>query len=141
MATEFHTGLPASGTLTLQCCGRCRQVNYPPRELCGNCLADELHWQPVADGGVVQSLTQLNYSLEPEYHRHLPWAIASVVLECGPVALVHLAPGIAIGARVAVRVIRDQASNRMLLATDMNTQSQQAVSDWLQTVEFEEIQS
>jgi len=45
MAATFSTGLPNATDLTLQCCGQCQQVNYPPRELCGHCLADSL-WNP-----------------------------------------------------------------------------------------------
>jgi len=139
MRTKFHTGLPASATLILQRCGSCQRVNYPPRELCGHCLADDLHWQAVADGGVVQSLTLLNYSLEPDYAQHLPWTVASVLLDCGPIALAHLAPEIAIGARVRLRVIQDRAGNRMLAATGIDAAAQPGERAWLQSVGFREI--
>ena len=141
MTAVFRTGLPATGALTLQRCGRCRHVNYPPRELCGHCLADDLQWQPVADGGVVQSLTRLSYSLEPAYAEHLPWAIASIRLDCGPIALAHLAPGIACHARVALRAIQDRAGNRMLLATGIDTEAQRLLAGWLQSVGFKEIRA
>jgi uncharacterized OB-fold protein len=141
MAAVFHTGLPASGSLTLQCCGRCRQVSYPPRELCGHCLADELQWQPVADRGVVQSLTRINYSLEPDYNRHLPWTVGSILLDCGPVVLAHLPPGIDTGMAVSVRVIQDSAGNRMLLAAGIDPESQQQAARWLNSVGFKEVQS
>lgn len=139
MPTEFHTGLPASATLTLQRCGSCQQVNYPPRELCGHCLADDLQWQAVADSGVVQSLTRLNYSLEPDYAQHLPWTVASVLLDCGPIALAHLTPGIATGARVRLRVIQDRAGNRMLAATGTDAAARPGERAWLQSVGFREI--
>ncbi|MEE4144522.1 MAG: OB-fold domain-containing protein [Halieaceae bacterium] len=141
MATVFHTGLPDSASLTLQCCGRCRQVSYPPRELCGHCLADELQWQPVADRGVVQSLTRINHSLEPDYNRHLPWTIGSIALDCGPVALAHLPPGTDSGAVVRVRVIQDKAGNRMLVATGIDAEAQRQAAHWLHTVGFQELQS
>lgn len=139
MPTEFHTGLPASATLTLQRCGNCQRVNYPPRELCGHCLADDLHWESVADTGVVQTLTRLNYSLEPDYAQHLPWSVASVLLDCGPIALAHLAPDIATGARVRLRVIEDRAGNRMLAATGTDAAAHPGEREWLQTVGFREI--
>ena len=141
MPTEFHTGLPATGTLTLQRCGRCQRVNYPPRELCGACLADDLHWQAVADTGVVQSLTRLGYSLEPGYAQHLPWTVASVLLDCGPIALAHLAPGLETGARVALRVVEDEAGNRMLAASGTDPAARQREQGWLQTVGFREIEA
>jgi uncharacterized OB-fold protein len=137
--TIFQTGLPASGTLTLQRCGQCEHINYPARELCGNCLADALQWHPVPATGTVQSLSRLDYSLEPAYAAHLPWTVASVALHCGPIVLAHLAPDLDIGATAIVRVIQDQAGNRMLLATTGEAATRQTTAQWLQTVGFKEI--
>jgi len=139
MAAIFHTDLPAASTLTLQQCGHCQQVNYPPRELCGHCLADELHWQPVPDTGIVQSVTELQYSLEPVYSDHLPWTIASIKLDCGPVVLAHLPPGTACDRPVRVKIIEDADGNRMLLAEATEDKDQQAASAWLAKVQFKEI--
>lgn len=139
MATVFATGLPATGTLTLQCCGQCQQVNYPARELCGNCLADDLQWRPVATSGTVQSLVQLHYSLEPAFAAHLPWAVASVRLDCGPVVLAHLQPGPGSGDPVTIRVIRDRDGNYMLAALGTDNSSRQAADRWLASIDFEEV--
>ncbi len=136
MSTQFNTGLPDSGELMLQCCGQCRQVNYPPRELCGNCLADSLQWQQVENTGSVQSVAQLHYSLEPEYTEHLPWAVANIKLDCGPVVLAHLQPDIVYGARVTLKIVQDNGANRMLVATGGDSKS---ASAWLQAVNFKEI--
>ncbi|MCB1732487.1 MAG: OB-fold domain-containing protein, partial [Halieaceae bacterium] len=135
----FATGLPATGTLTLQCCGQCQQVNYPARELCGNCLADELQWRPVAASGTVQSLVQLHYSLEPAFAEHLPRALASVRLDCGPVVLAHLQPGPGSGDPVTIRVIRDRDGNYMLAALGTDNSSRQAADRWLASIDFEEV--
>lgn len=139
MATLFTTRLPAHSALTLQICAQCQQVNYPPRELCGNCLADELQWHTVQDSGVVQAMVQLHYSLEPVYAQHLPWAVASVKLDCGPVVLAHLQPGIDSGSAITLKVIQDEAGNRMLVATGKDSASQRSASAWLDTVDFREV--
>ena len=136
MSTCFSTGLPNSGELMLQCCSQCQQVNYPLRELCGNCLADSLQWQRVENTGSVQSIAQLHYSLEPEYAEHLPWTVANIKLDCGPVVLAHLQPDISSGARVTLTIVRDSGSNRMLVATGEDSKS---ASAWLQAVNFKEI--
>ena len=136
MSTQFSTGLPDSGELMLQCCSQCRQLNYPPRELCGNCLADSLQWQQVENTGVVQSVAQLHYSLEPEYAEHLPWTVANIKLDCGPVVLAHLQPDISSGAPVKLTIVQDSESNRMLVATGEDSKS---ASAWLQGVNFKEI--
>ena len=137
--TTFKTGLPASSTLTLQQCTNCNHVNYPSRELCGNCLANALQWQPVKDTGTVQSITELQYSLEPGYSTHLPWSVASVQLDCGPQAIAHLVPGIAIGDPVTLKLVEDAQGNVMLLAQGDDAAAQQAASRWLEKVQFKEI--
>ena len=136
MPTTFSTGLPNASDLTLQCCGQCQQVNYPSRELCGNCLADSLQWQRVENTGSVQSTAQLHYSLEPEYAEHLPWAVANIKLDCGPVVLAHLQAGIMSGARVTLKIVQDQGLNRMLVASGDDSES---TSAWLEAVNFKEI--
>lgn len=141
MSSVFRTGLPAADALTLQRCRQCEQVNYPPRELCGHCLADALQWQAVPDGGAVQSLVQLHYSLEPAYAGQLPWTVASVKLDCGPVVLAHAPPGTAIGARVKVRMVRDNSGNIMLAALDSDEESTGAAAGWLAAVDFREVRT
>ena len=135
----FQTRLPASGRLHLQQCGECGQVNYPVRDLCGNCLADALQWQPVTDNGTVQSITELHYSLEPAYTAHLPWSIASIQLDCGPIVLAHLVPGIEIGGPVKLQVVQDTSGNHMLLALGRDDAATRLASRWLEQVKFKEI--
>jgi uncharacterized OB-fold protein len=140
MAGHFDTRLPATQRLALQVCDECGSVNYPPRELCGACLADALQWRAVADTGVVQSLTELHYSLEPHYAARLPWRIASVHLDCGPVVFAHLQPGVAIGDRVAVRPLQDDGGSRMLVATaGADAANEWQVADWA-TLGFREVE-
>ncbi len=138
MPVRFETHLPGTGGLTLQRCGACGQVNYPPRELCGQCLADALEWETVDNKGVVLSCVALHYSLEQDYAQHLPWPVASIALACGPVAFCHLQPGLDRGAAVSVVVIEDGAGNRMLAAIDAADDAQTAVSEWLDRVSFKE---
>ncbi|MEJ2531991.1 MAG: zinc ribbon domain-containing protein [Halioglobus sp.] len=139
MAVRFTTGLPAAAGLVLPCCSRCGRVNYPPRELCGACLADSLVWQGVDNIGMVQACTDLHYSLEPDYADHLPWRIASVVLACGPVVLAHLQPGVPEGTEVAVRIVEDRDGNRMLAASDPHQAG--AAAEWLARIQFKECSS
>ena len=135
MGSIFETGLPATRDLQLQVCGSCGRVNYPVRELCGNCLADALHWQAVDAGGTVQSLSELHYSLETAYTNHLPWRVASVKLDCGPVALAHLQPGVELQDRVALRPLCDRHGSRMLVA--LGDDSSEAAA-WLAIINFRE---
>ena len=135
MGTLFATGLPATDEFQLPVCDACGQVNYPARDLCGNCLADALRWQAVETGGTVQSVTDLHYSLETAYADHLPWRVASVKLDCGPVALCHLQPGVSMHSRVTLRPLSDRYGSRMLVALGDNASEAAA---WLAIIEFRE---
>lgn len=78
------------GKLILQQCGVCQTVQYPPRELCCHCLGDELNWSAVSRGGDLLAYSELQHSLEPFFQELLPWRLASVKLDCGPVVLARL---------------------------------------------------
>jgi len=136
MTATFDTRLPAPGPLRLQRCGACARVNYPPRELCGNCLAQQLRWETVSDTGTVLSHTELHHALEPYYRDHLPWRVASIALDCGPVALAHLQPGIDSGARVVVNIAGDRQGNRMLVARAGDPEQAGRATGWLHSVNF-----
>ena len=137
MSTRFVTRLPPASTLQLPVCRQCGGISYPPRELCGHCLADALEWQAVEPGGVLQSSSILHYSLEPFYARQIPWAIASVRLDCGPVVLAHLQPGLTPGARVVVCIRCDSDGNRYLVATAESDPDSRA-AQWLEQIDFKE---
>ena len=79
-----------SNHLKLPFCKNCQTVQYPPREICCNCLSDELHSQEVNPAGILLSQTSLQHSLEPYFTAHLPWKIGTVQLECGAIIIAHL---------------------------------------------------
>ncbi len=135
MSPRFATGLPPASGLQLPVCTECGRVSYPSRELCGHCLADALVWQAVDPGGVLQSCSILHYSLEPFYAQQLPWPIASVRLDCGPVVLAHLQPGLEPGTRVSVCIRGDSDDNRYLIA---RAESGPDATPWLERVDFRE---
>lgn len=91
-----------AGELVLQRCEHCQSVQYPPREVCGNCLSDRCRWESQPSGGVVLAVSDLHNSLELFFKDQLPWTLASVQLDCGPVVLVQLEDGAKSGSRVHV---------------------------------------
>ena len=137
MPAQFNTGLPATTELSLQCCASCNHINYPKRELCGNCLADELCWQPVNGAGTVQSFTDLHYPLEDNFSKNLPWRVGSIMLDAGPVTLAHLQPGLNCNDRVKLSIAKDQSNNYMLVATGEG----HVARDWLGSINFTEATS
>jgi len=88
---------------------------------------------------VVQSRVELHYSLEPLFAGHLPWPVASVRLDCGPVVLAHLQPGPDCGDPVIIRVMRDAGGNHVLVALGTDSHSLQVAAGWLASIEFEEV--
>ncbi|GAA6152060.1 Zn-ribbon domain-containing OB-fold protein [Pseudoteredinibacter isoporae] len=96
------------GELHLQHCGACQQWSYPPRELCGHCLADALSWQLCSGEGQVLSRIDLHNSFEAYFSEQLPWSLLSVKLDIGPVLYVH-GEGQS-GQRVNVKLQLDAAS-------------------------------
>ena len=85
------TPLAGQGLLVLPRCRDCETVQYPLREICGNCLGDNLAWEPVPSTGKLISWTRLHASVEPFFREHLPWPVGSAKLDCGPVVIAHLA--------------------------------------------------
>ena len=61
---EAHglTAMAASGRFALQTCEECEAVQYPPRQICSNCLSDALEWRDVSDGGTLLAETTLLHS-------------------------------------------------------------------------------
>ena len=53
-------------------------------------------------GGELLAHSELHHSLEPRFAERLPWTLASVKLDCGPVVLVHLADALTTGSRRVV---------------------------------------
>ena len=105
------------GELILQQCRCCDTVQYPPREVCGNCLADELPWQGQASGGTLLAGSALHHSLEPWFRSQLPFLLCSVKLDCGPVVLAQLCENDwVLGQRVDVTASIEEGGNVILRA-------------------------
>ena len=122
-----------AGALLLQHCTACGAVQYPPRELCRHCLADRLVWRETDRRGQLLSRIELQHSLWEYYRRRLQqaaWPLASVKLDCGVIALAHLAlssfaatSAIAIAAGTPVQLFShsDCSLNSVLVAASATT--------------------
>ena len=96
-AAQIPVMLAAAMAFRLPACRQCGTVMFPPRARCPECLADDIELRVVKDTGVVLATSQLHNSLEPHFLERLPWHIASVKLDAGPVAVVNGAPGLKAG--------------------------------------------
>ena len=90
------------GELSLPVCLACSTVQYPIREVCVDCLSDELEWRQINNTGEVLATTVQHYTLDEKFNSQLPLFVASVKLESGPVVIVFVEPDLIAGQKVSV---------------------------------------
>lgn len=112
-----HAEVMTEGKLTLQRCRNCGALQYPHRQLCGECLADALQWRIVDDPGTVIAAVRVHASMHAFFQDNAPWCICSVTLDVGPRVIAHSVDGeIGSGTRVAVVDQRVSPSYSVLVA-------------------------
>ncbi|MDA1101632.1 MAG: SDR family NAD(P)-dependent oxidoreductase [Proteobacteria bacterium] len=115
---EAHglTAMAAIGRFALQTCAACGQVQYPPRQVCGNCLADDLPWRDVAPGGSLLAETRLHHANDLFFRDRLPWRLGVVRMDAGPSVVVHLAEDCQQGMRVRLSLNLDRSGHAVMSA-------------------------
>lgn len=88
----------------LQCCNRCDELRWPPRPTCPSCLApaSETRWKEVDGAGSVWSFAVYHRAFHPSFKERLPYNVAYVKLDAGPMFITNISGTneIAIGQRV-----------------------------------------
>ncbi len=115
-ASAGLTQAAAQNQFALQVCSECQTVQYPPRDVCGHCLHDQLPWEPVKNTGTVLASCTLHHSNEPYFQDQLPWRIGTVQLDCGPVVIAHLQDALQTGDRTSLRLELDAGQTGVLVA-------------------------
>jgi len=125
------------GVLKLQHCEACAAVNYPPREVCRNCLNDKLVWRDTSPEGEILSVSELFHSQWEFFKRKVetaPWPIVTVKV-AGEVLFAHLAPAtfadidasaplsetLLSGTPIKVFSASDSSYNSVLIAVSIDT--------------------
>jgi uncharacterized OB-fold protein len=110
-----------SGDFVLQVCQACETVQYPPRELCKDCLQDKLEWQKLSPQGELISHTNLHASTNAFFREYLPRKIALIKMDCGPIIFAHIAYSDAkTGDRLTIISKRDLSGEGVFIAlTDL----------------------
>ncbi len=92
--------------LLIQKCRSCEQHQFYPRALCASCGAGELDWVRAAGRGRVESYTVVRLPVSKAYAPEVPFVIALVRLEEGPVMMASLVDAevgeVAVGMEVGV---------------------------------------
>lgn len=108
------------GGFQLQKCVACGAVQWPPRDICGECWTDALRWEEVSPSGAVVASTTLHASMEEFFRKRLPWRVAIVRLEAGPVVYAHLGGAAAPGDAVRLEARRDFKGRGVLIARSLS---------------------
>lgn len=115
------TAAAALGRLELQVCDACGAVQYPSREMCGECLGDRLQWRAQNGLGELLSVTAVHVSQQVYFQQRTPWRVGMVRLDCGPTVIAHLHGACARApSRVRVTARLDKAGQGVLVALPMN---------------------
>lgn len=106
-----------TSTLRLQHCAACGKIQYPPREVCGNCLSEKLEWRKTNGAARVLSFTRLHASLDPCFQGRLPIDVLLVQLDAGPVCYAFAAAPLTTGDRVTIGERIDEGGKTRLWAS------------------------
>ena len=97
--TEAFWQAAAEGRFILRACAACGRAHWHPRAICPFCFSDRTEWRPASGRGTI-------YSFSVMRRAPVPFAIAYVALEEGPVMMTNLVEcdldALAIGRKVQV---------------------------------------
>ncbi len=106
----------AKGRFELQVCQECAAVQYPPREVCHQCLSHVLKWQAVSPAGRLIATTVLHHSNDVYFRERLPWRVGTVRMEAGPSVVAHIHGDCAEGGAVRLALKLDRSGQAVLIA-------------------------
>ncbi|MDE0727724.1 MAG: zinc ribbon domain-containing protein, partial [Alphaproteobacteria bacterium] len=110
------TAMAAVGRFALQCCADCGQVQYPPRQICGQCLGDDLPWRDVDPSGTLLAETKLHHANDLFFRDRVPWRLGVVGMDAGPSVVAHLAEDCRQGDRVNLSLNLDRSGHAVMNA-------------------------
>ena len=71
--------------LRVQVCGACGNRQFPGSACCTGCLSQDLSWHAASGRGEVFSFTIVRHAFHPTFAEQIPYVLADVRLEEGPV--------------------------------------------------------
>jgi uncharacterized OB-fold protein len=88
--TEPFWSAAAEQRLELPVCDECGLVIWYPRSFCPDCQTDDVTWTPMSGGGTVYSYTVTRGGVGGRWRHHLPFVVAYVQLDEGPIVLTNV---------------------------------------------------
>lgn len=110
------TAAAAAGRFELQACADCGAVQYPPREVCRNCLSEHLEWRAVDPAGTLLASTTLHHSNDLYFRERLPWRIGTVRMAAGPSVIAHVHGDCRDGEQVRLSLKLDRSGQAVMIA-------------------------
>lgn len=110
------TAAAAEGCFRLQVCQDCAAVQYPPREVCHQCLSGQLRWQTVNPEGRLLASTVLHHSNDLYFRERLPWRIGTVQMDAGPSVVAHIHGDCQDGDTVRLALKLDRSGQAVMIA-------------------------
>ena len=104
--------------LTMQQCGGCARIWYPPAPLCPQCWSRDIKWTRLSGCGRINSWVVFHQAYFDSYQQDVPYNVVEVELDEGPRILANLV-GIAnseIRASMPVEIVFDDVTDEITLA-------------------------
>ena len=114
------TAMAAVGRFALQVCAECGQVQYPPRQICVQCLGDDLPWRDVDPAGFMLAETKLHHANDLYFRDRMPWRLGMVQMDAGPSVVAHIAEDCKQGERVRLSLNLDRSGHAVMNARPEN---------------------
>ena len=112
----FFSTYAALGEFRLQRCDDCGVTAYPPRDICANCLSDNLVWRETIPEAKVIAETTLHASTNVYFRERMPWRVGTVKLGDGVIIVAHLHSDVREGDEAYLIARTDKAGQGVLLA-------------------------
>lgn len=74
----------AAGRLSMQRCGGCGYVRWPPEPVCPECLSEGADWDDLSGRGSVWSFAVYEHAFDKSLRGEVPYVCALVELDAGP---------------------------------------------------------
>jgi uncharacterized OB-fold protein len=75
----------ARDELVVQTCNACGTKQLPGGPCCTTCLSQDLAWERASGRGTVFSFTVVHHAFHPSFAERVPYVVADVQLEEGPI--------------------------------------------------------
>ena len=90
LETQRFWDATAQGRIDLPRCNSCGFIAFYPREICPACQSTDLTWETMSGRGTVYSYTITRSAPGRAWKEHVPFVLAYVQLEEGPMMMTNI---------------------------------------------------